>query len=51
MILPGIFIEFVLYASGNFLVADVEEVEISDASEIHGRTFNAKEVLKPKNGE
>ena len=32
-------------------MADVEEVEILDASKIYGRTFNAKEVLKPKNGE
>ena len=33
------------------MVADFEELEILDASEIHARRLNAKEVLMPKNGE
>ena len=33
------------------MVADVEELEISNASEIHVRRFNAKEVTTPRNGE
>ena len=48
--LPGIFLGYVLYAvkiwKGDFLVADIEELEEMDASEIH-----AKEVMTPKNGE
>ena len=34
-----------------FLVADIEEVEKMEASEIHAWRLNAKEVLAPKNGE
>ena len=33
------------------MVADIEELEKIDASEIHARRLNAKEVLTPKNGE
>ena len=36
---------------GDILVADVEELEKMDASEIYARRLNAKEVLMPKNGE
>ena len=34
-----------------FLVADIEELEKMDPSEIHTGRLNAKEVLTPKNGE
>ena len=34
---------------GDILVADVEELEKIDASEIYARRLNAKEVLMPKN--
>ena len=54
-ILPGIFLGYVLYAGrirkGDILVADTEELERMDASEIHAWRLNAKEVLTPKNGE
>ena len=33
------------------MVADIEELEISDASEVHARRLNAKEVIMPKRGE
>ena len=33
------------------MVADVEELEEMDASELHARRLNAKEVLTPMNGE
>ena len=36
---------------GKILVADMEELEILDASESHARILNAKEKLTPKNGE
>ena len=32
-------------------VADVEELQNLDASGIHARRLNAKEVLEPKNGD
>ena len=35
---------------GDILVADVEELEHLDVSEIHARRLNAKEVLMPKTG-
>ena len=31
------------------MVADFEELEKMDASEIHARRLNAKEVVSPKN--
>ena len=34
-----------------FWVADIEELENLDSSEIHARRLNAKVILKPKNGE
>ena len=34
-----------------FLVADIEELVQTDASEIHARRLNAKEVLTPKKGD
>ena len=33
------------------MVADIEELEILDASEIHARRLAAKEVLMPKSGD
>ena len=54
-VLPGIFLGYVLCAGGSWkgdiLVADIEELEKMDASEIHAGRLNAKEVLTPKNGE
>ena len=49
--LPGILIGYV-YAGGiwkgDILVADVEDLEKMDASEIHARRLNAKEGRMPK---
>ena len=54
-VLPGIFLGYVLHAGriwkGDIVVADIEELEKMDASEIHARRLNAKEVLTPRNGE
>ena len=36
---------------GDFLVADIEELENLDASEIRARRLNAKEPITPKNGD
>ena len=51
-VLPGIFLGYSLYVGriwkGDHLVADVEELRNLDASEIHARRLNAKEVLVPK---
>ena len=50
-VLPGIFLEYVLSAAGiwkgDIMVADIEELEEMDASELHARRLNAKEVLTP----
>ena len=52
---PGIFLGYVLIAEriwkGDIVVADIEEVEKVDASEIHARRLNAKEVLTPQRRE
>ena len=56
-VLPGIFALYVhLHAAGriwkgDFLVADIEELENLDASEIHARRLKDQEVITPKNGE
>ena len=54
-VLPGIFLGYALYAGriwkGDILVADIEEFEERDASEIHARTLNTKEVLTPMKGD
>ena len=51
-VLPGLFLGYALYAGGiwkgDTLVADVEELETMDASEIYSRRLNAKEVIFPK---
>ena len=50
-VLPGIFLGYALYAGeiwkGDILVADIEDLEQMDVSEIHARKLNAKEVLTP----
>ena len=50
-VLPGIFLGYALHAGGiwkgDILVADIEELEKMDASEIHARIHNAKRVLTP----
>ena len=55
-VLPGLFLRYALYAvkiwKGDVLVADLEELETMDASEIYSKRLNAKEVIFPKeNGE
>ena len=53
-VLPGLFLGYALYAGGiwkgDILVADVEELETMDASEIYSRRLNAKEVISKKKG-
>ena len=54
-VLPGIFLGYVLYAegiwNGDIMVADIEELEEMDASELYARRLNAKEVLTPMKGD
>ena len=54
-VLPGLFLGYALYAGGiwkgDVLIADFEELESMDASEIHSNRLNAKEVIFPKEGE
>ena len=54
-VLPGIFLGYALHAvriwKGDILVADVEELEQMDASDIYAKRLNAKEVLTPMSGE
>ena len=51
-VLPGLFLGYALYAGGiwkgDVLVADLEELETMDASEIYSKRLNAKEVIIPK---
>ena len=51
-VLPGLFLGCALYAvriwKGDVLVADLEELETMDASEIYSKRLNAKEVIFPK---
>ena len=51
-VLPGLFLGYALYAGGNWkgdvLIADLEELETMDASEIYSKRLNAKEVIFPK---
>ena len=51
-VLPGLFLGYALYAGGiwkgDVLVADFEELETMDASEIYSKRLNAKEVIFPK---
>ena len=54
-VLPGLFLGYALYAGGiwkgDVLLADLEELETMDASEIYSKRLNAKEVIFPKQGE
>ena len=51
-VLPGLFLGYALCAAriwkGDILVADLEELETMDASEIYSKRLNAKEVIFPK---
>ena len=51
-VLPGTFLGYALYAGwiwkGYIVVADIEEMEEMDASELHARRLNAKEELSPQ---
>ena len=50
-VLPGFFLFCALYAEGiwkgDIMIADIEELKEMDASELHARRLNAKEVLTP----
>ena len=54
-VLPGLFLGYALYAGGiwkgDVLIADLEELDTMDASEIYSKRLNAKEVIFPKQGE
>ena len=51
-VLPGLFLGYAMYASGiwkgDVLVADLEELEKMDASEIQSKSLIAKEVIFPE---
>ena len=51
-VLPALFLGYALYAvwiwKGDIFVADIEELETMDASEIYSKRLNAKEVIFPK---
>ena len=51
-VLPELFLGYALYAEGILkgyvLVADLEELETMDASEIYSKRLNAKELIFPK---
>ena len=51
-VLPGLFLGYAMYAgeiwNGDALVADLEEMDTMDASEIYSKRLNAKEVIFPK---
>ena len=53
--MPGIFLGYALHAGriwkGDILVADIEDLEQMDVSEIYAKRLNAKEVLTPMSGE
>ena len=50
-VLPGLFLGYALYAGGiwkgDIMVADPEELETMDASEIYSKRLNANEVIFP----
>ena len=54
-VLPGLFLGYALYAEGiwkgDVLIADLEELETMDASQIYSKRLNAKEVIFPEEGE
>ena len=53
-VLPVLFFRYALYAArvwkGDMMIADIEELETMDASEIYSKRLNAKEVIFPKQG-
>ena len=55
LVLLGLFLGYALYAGriwkGDVLIADLEELETMDTSEIYSKRLNAKEVIFPKQGE
>ena len=50
-VLPGIFLGYERIWKGDILIADIEELENSDASEIYPRRINGKEVFISQKGE
>ena len=48
---PGLFFGYALYAGCDIMVADIEELETMDATEIYSKRLNAKKVIFPKEGE
>ena len=54
-VLPGLFLGYALYAGGiwncDVLIADLEELETMDASQIYSKRLKAKEVIFPEQGE
>ena len=54
-VLPGSFLGYALYAGGTWkgdvLIADLEELETMDASEIYSTRLNAEEVIFPNEKE
>ena len=54
-VLPGLFLGYALYAGGiwkgDVLIADLEDLETMDASEIYSKRLNAQEVIFPRQGE
>ena len=54
-VLPGLFLGYALYAGGiwkgDVLIADLEELETMDASEIYSKRLNAKEVIFHQKGD
>ena len=50
-VLPGLFLGYAWYGGGmwkgDMMVADIEELETMDASEIYSERLNAKEVIFP----
>ena len=54
-VLLGLFLGYALYAGGiwkgDVLIADLEELETMDASEIYSKRLNAKQVIFAKQGE
>ena len=54
-VLPDICLGYALHAGGiwegDIMVVDIEELEEMDASEIHARRLNAKEMLTPLQNE
>ena len=50
-VLAGMFLGYVLHGKGDIMIADIQELEEMDASEIHARKLNAKEVSTPMKGD